>query len=105
MEGLSHQESYIRELSPDRARAKMWGTGEPGGSSRSPQVNSRTVILDALHRQTGFPVDTLTDDLRLVDDLHPRLDQDGRVGINAADRLGISEAFEAAQFADVTLGS
>jgi enediyne polyketide synthase len=30
----------------------------------------RTVFIDALARRTGFPRDTLTDELRLLDDLH-----------------------------------
>ena len=95
--------SHIRALSPDSARG-LQDNGRAGAAGVSPQANAKAVVLDVLHKQTGFPVETLTDELQLVDDLH--LDSIKTVDLvsDAADRLGISEAFDAAQFANVTLG-
>jgi len=95
--------SHIRALSPDSARA-IQDTGRAGGSSLPPQRNAKAVVLDVLHRQTGFPVETLTLDLRLVDDLHLDSIKTVELVSDAAEQLGISEAFDAAQFAEVTLG-
>ena len=95
--------SHIRALSPDSARV-IEDTGRAGAAGVSPHVNARAVVLDALHTQTGFPVETLTDELQLVDDLHLDSIKTVELVSEAADRLGISEAFDAAQFAEVTLG-
>jgi enediyne polyketide synthase len=62
------------------------------------------VVLSAVEAQTGFPVESLTLDLRLVDDLHLDSIKTVELVSDVADRLGISEAFDAAQFAEVTLG-
>ena len=64
----------------------------------------RTAVLAGVGAQTGFPIESLTLDLRLVDDLHLDSIKTVELVSDLADQLGITEAFDAAQFADATLG-
>lgn len=64
----------------------------------------RDAVLQAVEGRTGFPVDSLTLDLRLVDDLHLDSIKTVELASDVADQVGILEAFDAAQFADATLG-
>jgi enediyne polyketide synthase len=61
-------------------------------------------VLCAVEAQTGFPVESLTLDLRLVDDLHLDSIKTVELVSDVADQLGITEAFDAAQFGEATLG-
>lgn len=63
----------------------------------------RSAVLSAVEAQTGFPAESLTLDLRLVDDLHLDSIKTVELVSDVADQLGISEAFDAAQFAEATL--
>ncbi len=95
--------SYVRELSPDPVRETR-DSNRPGGSSLPPYVNAKAVFLDVLHRQTGFPVETLTDDLRMVDDLHMDSIKTVQVVVDAAVALGYAGDFDPAEVANSTLG-
>ncbi len=64
----------------------------------------RSAVLAGIGAQTGFPIESLTLDLRLVDDLHLDSIKTVELVSDLADQLGITEAFDAAQFADATLG-
>ena len=64
----------------------------------------RSAVLEGIRAQTGFPIESLTLDLRLVDDLHLDSIKTVELVSDLADQLGITEAFDAAQFADATLG-
>jgi enediyne polyketide synthase len=64
----------------------------------------RSAVLAGVEAQTGFPIESLTLDLRLVDDLHLDSIKTVELVSDVADQLGITEAFDAAQFADATLG-
>ncbi|MBT8469456.1 MAG: SDR family NAD(P)-dependent oxidoreductase, partial [Deltaproteobacteria bacterium] len=65
---------------------------------------ARGAVLAAIGSQTGFTIKSLTLDLRLVDDLHLDSIKTVELVSDVADQLGITEAFDAAQFADATLG-
>jgi len=69
---------------------------------QKPSVKS--AVLTAVEAQTGFPVESLTLDLRLVDDLHLDSIKTVELVSDVADQLAISQAFDAAQFAEATLG-
>jgi enediyne polyketide synthase len=64
----------------------------------------RSAVLSGVEAQTGFPVQSLTLDLRLVDDLHLDSIKTVELVSDVADHLGITEPFDAAQFAEATLG-
>ncbi len=61
-------------------------------------------VLASVEAQTGFPVESLTLDLRLVDDLHLDSIKTVELVSDVAEQLQIAVDFDAAEFADVTLG-
>jgi acyl transferase domain-containing protein len=69
---------------------------------QKPSVKS--AVLTAVEAQTGFPVESLTLDLRLVDDLHLDSIKTVELVSDVADQIGISQAFDAAPLAEATLG-
>ena len=95
--------SHIRALLPDSGQTAQ-DTDRPGGSSLPAYVDAKAVFLDVLHKQTGFPVETLTDDLRMVDDLHMDSIKTVQVVVDAAVALGYAGDFDPAEVANSTLG-
>ncbi|MGB5696605.1 MAG: type I polyketide synthase, partial [Polyangiales bacterium] len=102
---------------PTRPALRLYPSpsGAPNASQESPnqQVResqvvpksaTRCAVLAAVGEQTGFPVESLTLELRLVDDLHLDSIKTVELVSDVADQLGITETFDAAQFADATLG-
>jgi enediyne polyketide synthase len=73
-------------------------------ASASPYVDTRAVLLDAIHKQTGFPADTLTDDLRMIDDLHMDSIKTVQVVVDVAIAIGYAGDFDPADIANSTLG-
>jgi len=73
-------------------------------SSIPAYVDTRAVLLDAIHKQTGFPVDTLTDDLRMIDDLHMDSIKTVQVVVDVAVTIGYAGDFDPADIANSTLG-
>jgi enediyne polyketide synthase len=73
-------------------------------ASASPYVDTRSVLLDAIHKQTGFPADTLTDDLRMIDDLHMDSIKTVQVVVDVAVAIGYAGDFDPADIANSTLG-
>ncbi|NNE17330.1 MAG: SDR family NAD(P)-dependent oxidoreductase, partial [Myxococcales bacterium] len=95
--------SHIRELSPDSGRTAE-DTSRPGGSSLPPYVDAKSVFLDVLQKQTGFPIEALTDDLRMVDDLHMDSIKTVQVVVDAAVALGYAGDFDPTELVNSTLG-
>ncbi|NNK41229.1 MAG: acyltransferase domain-containing protein, partial [Myxococcales bacterium] len=102
-EPASELVSYVRELSPEPGTEIRDSSGR-GGSSLPPYVNAKAVFLDVLHKQTGFPVESLTDELRMVDDLHMDSIKTVQVVVDAAVALGYAGDFDPAEVANSTLG-
>ena len=76
----------------------------PNTSSAPPYIETRAVLLDAIHKQTGFPADTLTDDLRMIDDLHMDSIKTVQVVVDVAVAIGYAGDFDPAEIANSTLG-
>jgi enediyne polyketide synthase len=76
----------------------------PNTSSAPPYIETRAVLLDAIHKQTGFPADTLTDDLRMIDDLHMDSIKTVQVVVDVAVAIGYAGDFDPADIANSTLG-
>ena len=62
------------------------------------------MIVDIIHDRTGFPPETLTADLRLLDDLNLDSIKAGDVIATAARRLGALGPIDPASLADATIG-
>jgi enediyne polyketide synthase len=75
---------------------------EPVASTEAAPRAAET-LLALVAEQTGFPADTLTPDLRLLDDLNLDSIKAAEVVVAAADRLGVSPP-EPTEFANATLG-
>lgn len=73
-------------------------------ASASPYVDTRAVLLDAIEKQTGFPADTLSDDLRMIDDLHMDSIKTVQVVVDVAVAIGYAGDFDPADIANSTLG-
>lgn len=85
-------------------RAPESGDRKVSDSGVVAKATPANVVREAIERQTGFPGESLTDDLRLVDDLHLDSIKILELVSDLADRLGLGTDFDAAQFADATLG-
>jgi len=88
-----------------KAMAETHEVVSPANPSSIPAyVDTRAVLLDAIHKQTGFPVDTLTDDLRMIDDLHMDSIKTVQVVVDVAVTIGYAGDFDPADIANSTLG-
>lgn len=77
----------------------------PSNASSTPAyIDTRAALLDAIHKQTGFPVDTLTDDLQMIDDLHMDSIKTVQVVVDVAIAIGYAGDFDPADIANSTLG-
>jgi enediyne polyketide synthase len=80
-------------------------TVRPSGTpSTPPYIDTRATLLDAVHKHTGFPVETLSDDLRMIDDLHMDSIKTVQVVVDVAIALGYAGDFDPADIANSTLG-
>jgi malonyl CoA-acyl carrier protein transacylase/NADP-dependent 3-hydroxy acid dehydrogenase YdfG/3-hydroxymyristoyl/3-hydroxydecanoyl-(acyl carrier protein) dehydratase len=61
----------------------------PSGAGETPAAS--TVLLEVVANHTGFPADTLTPDLRLLDDLHLDSIKAAEVVLETAGQLGIAD--------------
>ena len=97
---------------PRLALSVVPSSDEPSELPHRNVVESRIVAKPSVHgavlatveRQTGFPIESLALDLRLVDDLHLDSIKTVELVSEVADQMQIVADFDAAQFADVTLG-
>lgn len=93
----------IRPVAP-RLDLQKHESQRPGAHSTPPYVDTRAVLLDAIHKQTGFPLDMLTDDLRMIDDLHMDSIKTVQVVVDVAVAIGYAGDFDPADIANATLG-
>jgi enediyne polyketide synthase len=73
-------------------------------SSTPAYIDTRGALFDAICQHTGFPVDTLTDDLRMIDDLHMDSIKTVQVVVDVAIAIGYAGDFDPADIANSTLG-
>jgi len=86
------------------AEQSMHEIVQPDGSPSAPAyVDTRAALLDAIHKQTGFPADMLTDDLRMIDDLHMDSIKTVQVVVDVAVAIGYAGDFDPADIANATL--
>jgi enediyne polyketide synthase len=80
-------------------------TVRPRSTSSTPAyIDTRGALLDAICQHTGFPVDTLSDDLRMIDDLHMDSIKTVQVVVDVAIAIGYAGDFDPADIANSTLG-
>ncbi|MDH3727106.1 MAG: SDR family NAD(P)-dependent oxidoreductase [Myxococcales bacterium] len=92
----------VRALAPKGA-PRPGEIAEPRNSSTPPYIDIKTMLLDTIHQQTGFPVDSLTDDLRMIDDLHMDSIKTVQVVVDVAVAVGYAGDFDPADIANATL--
>ena len=109
------EETLVRAVSPVSTDAQAPETAPRADSAlpahqqvtesqivQKPSVNG--AVLAAVEELTGFPVQSLGLELRLVDDLHLDSIKTVELVSEVADQLGIVQSFDAAELADATLG-
>ncbi|MDH4281121.1 MAG: SDR family NAD(P)-dependent oxidoreductase [Myxococcales bacterium] len=94
--------STVRAVAP-KSSPKSHDVSARVSSSTPPYVDVRAVLLDTIHRQTGFPADSLTDDLRMIDDLHMDSIKTVQVVVDVAVAVGYAGDFDPADIANATL--
>ncbi|MFK7822128.1 MAG: SDR family NAD(P)-dependent oxidoreductase, partial [Planctomycetaceae bacterium] len=79
---------------------------EPMPMTPQPAVNDgiEEVIVDIIHERTGFPKETLTPEMRLLDDLNLDSIKAGDVIASAARKLGALGPIDPASLANATIG-
>ena len=87
------------------AASEQHETVRPSNTSSTPAyIDTRATLLDAIYKHTGFPVDTLSDDLRMIDDLHMDSIKTVQVVVDVAIAIGYAGDFDPADIANSTLG-
>ncbi len=92
----------VRPIAP-RLDLQKHESSQPGAPSTPPYVDTRAVLLDVIHKQTGFPIDMLTDELRMIDDLHMDSIKTVQVVVDVAVAIGYAGDFDPAQISNATL--
>ncbi|MBW2215466.1 MAG: hypothetical protein JRF48_13815, partial [Deltaproteobacteria bacterium] len=85
------------------AASEQHETVRPSNTSSTPAyIDTRATLLDAIYKHTGFPVDTLSDDLRMIDDLHMDSIKTVQVVVDVAIAIGYAGDFDPADIANST---
>ena len=110
------QPSAANAMAPPPAPPSLNSTATPPPPSAVPAMTAtasptaqsddgiEAMILEIIHERTGFPVDTLTSDLRLLDDLNMDSIKAGDIIATAARKLGALGPIDPASLADATIG-
>jgi enediyne polyketide synthase len=78
-------------------------SARPSAPSTPAYVDTRSVLFEAIEKQTGFPVDTLSDELRMIDDLHMDSIKTVQVVVDVAVAIGYAGDFDPASISNATL--
>lgn len=72
-------------------------------TTSTPKIHIAQLLLDLVEEQTGFPQDTLSPELRLLDDLNLDSIKAGELVANAAQQLGVSGELDPSTLANATV--